>query len=325
MKRMWFASALTNALLTILVPAYAQPVEKVWRIGWLGLDSSMQATRIVAFENGLRDLGYVEGKNISIERRWAEGRFERLPALASELVAARVDVIVTASPPGVRAARQATGTIPIVMMAHEPVRMGFVESLARPGGNITGIAFQDTELSEKRLDLFRQTVPRLSKLAILWNGVEGTDPESLQSIENTAKAMGLQVLSVEVREPKDFAKAIAGVKSWGAQGIVEMASPFITKNRKIFLDLLKTNRLPATCEMRMYVAEGCLMTYSANLDAMFRREAYFVDRILKGASPGDLAVEQPREFEFVINLRTAQQLGLAVPSAIRAQATEVIP
>jgi putative ABC transport system substrate-binding protein len=322
---MWFASALTNALLTILVPAYAQPVEKVWRIGWLGLDSSMQATRIVAFENGLRDLGYVEGKNISIERRWAEGRFERLPALASELVAARVDVIVTASPPGVRAARQATGTIPIVMMAHEPVRMGFVESLARPGGNITGIAFQDTELSEKRLDLFRQTVPRLSKLAILWNGVEGTDPESLQSIENTAKAMGLQVLSVEVREPKDFAKAIAGVKSWGAQGIVEMASPFITKNRKIFLDLLKTNRLPATCEMRMYVAEGCLMTYSANLDAMFRREAYFVDRILKGASPGDLAVEQPREFEFVINLRTAQQLGLAVPSAIRAQATEVIP
>jgi putative tryptophan/tyrosine transport system substrate-binding protein len=325
MKRMWFAGALTNALLTILVPAYAQPVEKVWRIGWLGLDSSMQATRIVAFENGLRDLGYVEGKNISIERRWAEGRFERLPALASELVAARVDVIVTASPPGVRAARQATGTIPIVMIAHEPVRMGFVESLARPGGNITGIAFQDTELSEKRLDLFRQTVPRLSKLAILWNGVEGTDPESLRSIEDAAKAMGLQVLSVEVREPKDFAKAIAAAKSWGAEGMVEMASPFITKNRKIFLDLLKTNRLPATCEMRMYVAEGCLMTYSANLDAMFRREAYFVDRILKGASPGDLAVEQPREFEFVINLRTAQQLGLAVPSAIRAQATEVIP
>jgi putative ABC transport system substrate-binding protein len=323
-KTEWFAGALASVLLIIPLASNAQQAVKVWRIGWLGLDSSMQATRIVAFENGLRDLGYVEGKNISIERRWAEGRFDRLPALASELVAARVDVIVTASPPGVRAARLATGTIPIVMIAHEPVKMGFVESLARPGANITGIAFQDTELSEKRLDLFRQTVPRLSKRAILWNGVEGTDPESLQSIENTAKAMGLQVLSVEVRELKDFAKAIAAAKSWGAQGIVEMASPFITKNRKTFLDLLKANRIPATCEMRLYVAEGCLMTYSANLDAMFRREAYFVDRILKGANPGDLAVEQPRDFEFVINLKAAQELGLTVPPTLLLQATDVI-
>src|SRR6202158_3486794 len=208
MKRKWFAGALASVLLIFPLAADAQQAGQGWRIGWLGLDSSMQATRIVAFESGLRDLGYVEGKNISIERRWAEGRFDRLPELASELVVAHVDVIVTASPPGVRAARHATSTIPIVMIAHEPVRMGFIESLARPGGNITGIAFQDTELSEKRLDLFRQTVPRPSKLAILWNGFEGTDPKSLQSIEDAAKAMGLQVLSVEVREPKDFAKAI---------------------------------------------------------------------------------------------------------------------
>jgi putative ABC transport system substrate-binding protein len=325
MKKEWLAGALATVLSIIPFAIDAQQATKIWRVGWLGLDSSMQATRIVAFENGLRDLGYVEGKNIAIERRWAEGRFDRLPELAAELVAAHVDVIVTASPPGVRAARQATGSIPIVMIAHEPIRMGFVETLARPGGNITGIAFQDTELSSKRLDLFRQTVPRLSKLAILWNGVEGTDPKSLQTIEDTAKAMGLQVLSVEVREPKDFADAIAVAKSWGAQGLVEMASPFITKNRKIFLDLLKANRLPATCEMRMYVAEGCLMTYSGNLDAMFRREAYFVDRIFKGANPAELAVEQPREFEFVINLKTAQELGLAVPPTIRVQATEVIP
>jgi putative ABC transport system substrate-binding protein len=215
MKREWFAGALASVLLIVPLASNAQQEVKVWRIGWLGLDSSMQATRIVAFENGLRDLGYVEGKNISIERRWAEGRFDRLPALASELgpVATRVDVIVTASPPGVRAARHATSTIPIVMIAHELVRMGFVESLARPGGNITGIAFQDTELSSKRIDRFRQTVPRLSKLAILWNGGEGTDPESLRSIEDAAKGIGLQVLSVEVREPKDFAKAIAAAKS----------------------------------------------------------------------------------------------------------------
>ena len=324
MKRDWFSGTLASVLLIIPLAVDAQQAAKVWRIGWLGLDSSMQATRIVALESGLRDLGYLEGKNISIERRWAEGRFDRLPELANELVAAHVDVIVTASPPGVRAAQHATSTIPIVMLVHEPVRMGFVQSLQRPGGNITGIAFQDTELSEKRLDLFRHAVPKLSKLAILWNGAEGTDPKGLQSIEDAAKAMGLQVLSVEVREPKDFAQAIAAAKSWGAQGMVEMASPFITKNRKIFLDLLKANRLPATCEMRLYVAEGCLMTYSADLDAMFRRQAYFVDRILKGANPGDLAVEQPRDFEFVINLKTAQELGLAVPSTLLLQATDVV-
>jgi len=324
MKRVWFCGALASALLTLPLAVDAQQTAKIWRIGWLGLDSSMQATRIVALESGLRDLGYVEGKNISIERRWAEGRFDRLPELANELVAAHVDVIVTASSPGVRAAQRATSTIPIVMLVHEPVRMGFVQSLAKPGGNITGIAFQDTELSEKRLDLFRHALPKLSKLAILWNGAEGTDPKGLQSIEDTAKAMGLQVLSVEVREPKDFAQAIAAAKSWGAQGLVEMASPFITKNRKILLDLLKANRLPATCEMRLYVAEGCLMTYSADLDAMFRRQAYFVDRILKGANPGDLAVEQPRDFEFVINLKAAQDLGLTVPPTLLLQATDVV-
>jgi len=324
MKRVWFCGALASALLTLPLAVDAQQTAKIWRIGWLGLDSSMQATRIVALESGLRDLGYVEGKNISIERRWAEGRFDRLPELANELVAAHVDVFVTASPPGVRAAQRATSTIPIVMLVHEPVRMGFVQSLAKPGGNITGIAFQDTELSEKRLDLFRHALPKLSKLAILWNGAEGTDPKGLQSIEDTAKAMGLQVLSVEVREPKDFAQAIAAAKSWGAQGLVEMASPFITKNRKILLDLLKANRLPATCEMRLYVAEGCLMTYSADLDAMFRRQAYFVDRILKGANPGDLAVEQPRDFEFVINLKAAQDLGLTVPPTLLLQATDVV-
>ena len=324
MKKEWFAGALASVFLIIPLAVDAQQAAKVWRIGWLGLDSSMQATRMVAFESGLRDLGYIEGKNISIERRWAEGRFDRLPTLAAELVAANVDVIVTASPPGARAARNATSAIPIVAILQVQFMMGFVSTLASPGGNVTGIAFQDTELSEKRLDLFRQTIPRFSKVAILWNGAEGGDPKSLQLIEDTAKGMGLQVLRVEVREPKDFTEAIAAAKSWGAQGLVEMASPFITKHRKIFLDALKANRLPATCEMRMYVAEGCLMTYSANLDAMFRREAYFVDRILKGTKPGDLAVEQPREFEFVINQNTAQEFGLTMPPSLLLQATDVI-
>jgi putative ABC transport system substrate-binding protein len=302
----------------------AQSSQKMPRVGWLGMDSTMQATRIVAFKKGLSDLGYVDGKNILIESRWAEGRFDRLPLLAAELVAAHVDVIVTASPAGVRAAQAATKTIPIVMIAHEPVRMGFIDSLSRPGGNVTGIAFQDTELSTKRLDLFRQAVPGLSKLAILWNGVEGTDAKGVQAIEDAAKAMGLQVLSLEVNESRDFAIQLVAAKAWGAQGLVEMSSPFITFNRKIFLDLLKTYKLPATCEMRMYVAEGCLMTYSADLNAMFYREAHYVDRILKGANPGELAIEQPREFEFVINDNTAQALGLTIPTSLRMQATEVI-
>src|SRR5438105_9044548 len=204
MKRVWFCGALASALLTLPLAVDAQQTAKIWRIGWLGLDSSMQATRIVALENGLRDLGYVEGKNISIERRWAEGRFDRLPELANELVAAHVDVIVTASPPGVRAAQRATSTIPIVMLVHEPVMMGFAQTLARPGGNITGIAFQDTDLSTKRIDLFRQAVPGLSKVVLIWNGVEGTLEPSLKAIEDAAKSQGMQVLSLEVKVPGDF-------------------------------------------------------------------------------------------------------------------------
>jgi putative ABC transport system substrate-binding protein len=315
---------LCGLLLTTTFSVGAQPAQKLPLIGWLGMDSSMQATRIVAFKKGLSDLGYVEGKNILIESRWAEGHFDRMDALARELVAAHVDIIVTASPAGVRAARDATRTIPIVMIAHEPARMGIVKSLARPGGNITGIAFQDTDLSTKRLDLFRQAVPGLTKIAILWNGVEGTDPEGVRAIEDAAKAMGLQVLSLEVKESRDFAIQLAAAKAWGAQGLVEMASPFITFNRRLFLDLLKTYKLPATCEMRMYVAEGCLMTYSADLNAMFYREAHYVDRILKGAKPADLAIDQPREFEFVINDNTARELGLTIPTSLRMQATEVI-
>ena len=315
---------LAGILFALSPGAHAQTAGKTAKIGWLGLDSSMQAGRLLAFQRGLRELGYVEGRNIHIEYRFAEGDFGRLPELAAELVALHVDVIVTASPPGVRAARLATSTIPIVMIVHEPVLMGFAETFARPGRNITGIAFQDTDLSTKRIDLFRQAVPGLSRVVLIWNGVEGTLEPSLRAIEHAAKSQGMQVLSLEVKVPSDFAAAIAKAKAWGAQGVVEMASPFITKNRKILLDLLRENRLPATCEMRLYVVDGCLMTYSASLDAMFHREAYYVDRILKGANPGDLAMEQPREFEFVINLKAARELGLTIPQLLLFQANEVI-
>jgi putative ABC transport system substrate-binding protein len=293
------------------------------RIGFLGMDSQMQAPNLTAFLDGMRALGYLEGRNIAIEYRWAEGRFERLADLASELVTLQVDVIVTAAPQPVRAVQRATTTIPIVMSVHDPVGMGFVADLARPGGNITGVAFQDLELSTKRLDLLRLAVPRLSRVAVIWNRTGG-GTAALEAVDASARSLGIQALPLEVRAPGDFAPAISAAKSWGAQGVVQLASPVITYNRGILLELLGLNRLPATCEMRRYVVEGCLMTYSASLPGLFRRLAYFVDRILKGASPADLPIEQPREFECVINLRTAKALGLTLPPSLLLQASETV-
>jgi putative tryptophan/tyrosine transport system substrate-binding protein len=292
-------------------------------VGFLGMDSQMQALRIAAFVDGLRELGYVEGKSIRIEYRWAEGRFDRLPQLAAELVALKPDVIVTAGPPAVRAAQNTTSTIPILITVHDPVGQGFVASLARPGGNITGVTFQDQELSTKRLDLLRQAVPGLTRVALLWNR-EGGGAVTLDVVTAAARSLGFQVLALEVKEPGDFATAVAAAKAWGAQGMVQLASPFITKHRKVLLERLKASQIPASCEMRDYVVDGCLMTYSASIDNLFHRLAHFVDLILKGGNPANIAVEQPREFEFVINLASAKELGLTISPTLRRQATEVI-
>jgi putative ABC transport system substrate-binding protein len=303
--------------------AAAQPSSTARKIGFLGMDSHMQAEWLESFRDELRKLGYVDGRNINIEYRWAEGRFDRLPELASELVALKVSVLVTAAPPAVRALQHATAAIPIVMTAHDPIGLGFAQSFAHPGGNITGVAFQDAEMSLKRLDLLRQAVPHLTRLAIIWNK-EGGGTSAVVAVENAARELGIQTLALEVREPRDFAASVATARSWGAQALAQLASPFITKNRALLLEQLASNRLPATCEMRRYVVEGCLMTYSANLNGMFRRLAYYVDRILRGANPADLPIEQPREFEFVINLKTAGMLGLAVPQVLLLQANEAI-
>ena len=323
-RRHTMLTALASALLlAATLPAEGQRPTAAPHVGFLGMDSVMQAEWLVAFRDELRQRGYVDGQSVVIDYRWAEGRFDRLPAMADELVALKVSVLVTAAPPAVRAAQRATTTIPIVMTAHDPVGMGFVESLAHPGGNITGLAFQDDQLSQKRLDLLRQMVPGLARVAVIWNQ-EGGGTAAPRAVEAAARGLGLQVLVLEVREPRDFATVVATAKSWHAQGLVQLASPFITKNRTILLELLASNHLPATCEMRRYVAEGCLMTYSANLAGMFRRMAYYVDRILKGAHVADLPVEQPREFELVINLKTARDLGLTVPQILLLQANETI-
>lgn len=319
MRRRKFVALLGGAAVAWPLAARGQSVP---RIGFLGMDSAMQAQRVAAFTDGLRGLGYVDGKNIIIGYRWAEGRFDRLPELARELVALRVSVIVTAAPPAVRAAREATTTIPIVMSIHNPVGQGFVASLARPGGNITGIAFQDAELSTKRLSYLRDAVPGLQRVAILWNR-EGGGTDTVEVVESAAKTLGLQTRAFEVRDVvAELPATIKAAKTWGAQGLIELASPLFTLNRKLLMEELAANRMPGTCELREYVVDGCLMTYSADLNAIFRQMASFVARILKGANPADLAIEQPREFEFVINKRTADALGLRIPKSLQVQMTE---
>ncbi len=323
MKRPHAVAFAACMLLAVTVAAVAQRPAAPPTIGFLGMDSRMQGLRVDAFRDELRRLGYVEGKTIIIETRFAEGDFKRLPELARELVAQDVKVIVTAAPPAVRAAQAATTTIPIVMLVHDPVGMGFAETLARPGRNITGVAFQDTELSTKRLDLLRQAIPNLTRVAVLWNRAGGGEA-GVKVVTDAAKALGMELLPLQVDGPGEFARAIADAKRWSAQAVLQMAAPMFTLNRKALVDLLNANRLPASCELREYVADGCLMTYSADLNRLFGDMARFVDRILKGAKPSDLAIEQPRDFDFVINLTTAKALGVMIPASLRLQATDVI-
>jgi putative tryptophan/tyrosine transport system substrate-binding protein len=322
-RRRWIF-ALAALVLACGAALYAwQRREPVRRIGFLGMESAMQATRVAAFRDGMRSLGYIEGRNLIVEYRSAEGDFGRLPALAQDLVRQDLEVIVTAAPPPVRALQQATTRIPIVMSVHDPVGMGFARSLAHPGGNITGVAFQDWELSTKRLDLFRGVVPNLGKVAIVWNEAGG-GARTLTAVEDAARSMGIATRAFEVRGPDEIANVVAAAKAWGAQGIVQLASPVITANRERLLAALAEHRMPASCELRLYVEEGCLMTYSADLDAMFREMAAITARILKGARPQDLAIVQPREFDFVINMRTAEALGLVIPEVIQLQTTDRI-
>jgi putative tryptophan/tyrosine transport system substrate-binding protein len=311
------------AFLLVAVAGHAQDAATVRRIGFIGMDSGMQAARLEAFREGMRQQGYREGGNLVIEVRWADGRFDRLPALANELVARKVEVIVTAAPPAVRAAKNATTKIPIVMIVHDPVGMLLAESLAHPGGNITGIAFQDAELSTKRVDLLRAVVPNLKRLAIIWNLAGGGD-ESVKAVQHVAALAGIETRAMEIREPVDIAAAVGDAKAWGAQAVIQLASPFITLNRRLLMEALAQYRMPASCEMGLYVQEGCLMTYSADLSGMFRDLSPFVAAILKGAKAADLPIQQPREFELVVNLRTAETLGLTIPAVVKLQMTNTV-
>ena len=321
----------TLALGLILAPlaAAAQQATKVHRVGRLtesggnlpsGPDPSFEA-----FRQGLRDLGYVEGQNLVIEDRDAEGRAERLPDLAAELVRLKVDVMVVAGTPGTRAVQHATRTIPIVgVILADPIGTGFAASFARPGGNITGLAVQNADLSTKRLELLKEAVPGATRIAVLWDIGNPASASSVRAMAEPARSLGLQLHLLEVQGPKDFDSAFDAAHKGRAQALVEMGSPLFAAHRKTIGDLVAKSRLPAVCAQRVFVVEGCLMAYGPSYVDMWRRAATYVDKILKGASPADLPIEQPTKFELVINLKTAQALGLTIPPTLLFQADEVI-
>jgi ABC-type uncharacterized transport system substrate-binding protein len=317
---------LALVILTAPLVAHAQPSTKVYRIGWLSPGSALSSRAYIeAFQQSLRDLGYIEGQNMAVEYRYAEGKAERLPELAAELVHLTMDVLVTAGSPATQAVQHATSTIPIVGVAlADPLGTGFAASFARPGGNITGLAFQNADLSTKRLELLTEAVPGVTRVAVLWDSHFPASPSAVRAAEEAARALGVQIHLLEVQGPEDFARVVAAATRERAQALFQVASPLFSTHSETFIDLVAKSRLPATCETRPFVVAGCLMTYGPSFPDMYRRAAYYVDRILKGAKPGDLPIEQPMKFELVINLKTAQALGLTIPPTLLFQADEVI-
>ena len=311
--------------LTVALAAEAQRPAKIPRVGVLRVDSPPQQT-LDEFRQGLRELGYVEGQNIALEIRSAEERFERLPALAAELVHLKVDVIVTHSISGIQAAREATSTIPIVMgRMGDADGYGFVASLARPVGNITGLSFQSDALSGKWLELLKEALPSLSRVAVLWETTSSV--KQLRAIESFARSIGVQLHVLEVHGPEDFDGAFAAAQTAQAEALVILASIVFTTHRQHLAELAAIHRLPAIYYNRRFAEGGGLLSYGpkeSDPSWGWQRAAVYVDKILKGAKPADLPVEQPTRFELVINFKTAKALGLTIPATLLLQADEVI-
>jgi putative tryptophan/tyrosine transport system substrate-binding protein len=322
MRKTFASVALCALLLALSFPARAQQPKKVPRIGYLGGASpSADAARVEAFRQGLRELAYVEGKNIVIEYRYAEGKLDRLPALAAELVRLTVDIIVSAGPQSTRAAKEATNTIPIVMTNEgDPVGTGFVASLAQPGGNITGLSTLAPELSGKRLELLKEIVPKLSRVAVLGDPNNPGTAQSLRETELAAGAFGVKLQYLDVSDPKDIATAFQAATKGRAEAVLVLQSAVLASQRT---QIIKS-RLPAIYDRREFVDDGGLMSYGTNLADLARRAATYVDKILKGAKPADLPVEQPTKYELVINLKAAKQIGLTIPPNVLGRADKVI-
>jgi putative ABC transport system substrate-binding protein len=326
MSKKIFFVALTTILVALCSSAAAQQPKKIPRIGYLtGASLSGQLARTEAFRQGLRELGYVEGNNIVIEWRYAEGKFDRLPALAAELVRLKVNIIVTGGSNITSAAKQATSTIPIVMTNDgNPVANGFVASLSRPGGNITGLSALRPEISGKQLELLKEIVPGLSRVAVLGNSTSPANVQILREIELTAKGFGVRPQFLDVLDSKDIETAFRAASKGRAEAVLAVGSSILNSHRTQVIELAVKSRLPAIYNQRLYVEDGGLMTYGANLLDLDRRAATYVDRILKGAKPADLPVEQPTKFEFIINLKAAKQIGLTIPPNVLVRADRVI-
>jgi len=323
MKKNIFCVALGPLLFALCVSAQAQRPTKIPQIGILiAASTSFYSARVEALRQRLRELGYVEGKNIVIEYRYAEGKLERLPDLAAELVRLKVNVIVTAPTQAALAAKQVSATTPIVFtdIASDPTKIGLVSSLARPGGNITGLNVMAPDLDVKRLELLKEAFPKVARVALLW----GSRANLFTELEPAAKALGLKLQSLPVQSPDDFERAFARAKRDGAQALITTPNPVINTQQRQVLDFAATNRLPAMYQTPEWVEAGGLMSYAPNFTDMWRRAADYVDKILKGVKPGDIPVEQPRAFEFLINLKTAKQIGLAIPPNVLARADKVI-
>src|SRR2546427_2922141 len=306
--------------------AEAQQPKKVPRIGYLnpGSSPSRPDPRIEAFQLGLRELGYVEGKDIVIERRYAEARLDRLREMARDLVHLKVDVIFAVGTPSVEAAKDATQTIPIVISSGDPVGSGHVASLARPGGKITGLTNLTPELAGKRLELLKETVPKLSRVAVLWNPDSPASALRMREAEVAARSLHLELHSAEARSPNDLESAFSAMKRERAGALITLRGPLIVNQLNRIVDLAANRRLPAMYDDRSNVQAGGLMSYGANQADLDRRAAIYVDKIFKGAKPADLPVEQPTKFELIINLKTAKQIGLTIPPNVLARADKVI-
>ena len=326
MRRREVISLLGGAATAWPLAARAQQAAKVYRIGFLGNSTAaLEADLVGPFREGLRDLGYVEGQNILIEYRWAEGEYERFPALTAELIALRVDVIVTAGTPASLAVQKAATSIPLVMIAvGDPVATGLVASLGRPGGNITGLTSISSEMAGKRLELLREVVPKLSHVAVLWNAASPIQVIDERETRAAAQALGMKMLSLGVRSREEIEDALTTIVREQPGALLVLADRLFLHHRTRIMDFAAQRRLPGVHAYRELVEAGGLMSYGPSYADMHRRAASYVDRILKGSKPADLPVQAPVKFEFVINLKAANALGLAIPPMLLGRADEVI-
>jgi putative ABC transport system substrate-binding protein len=329
MKNIFIHLALSAVLFALSYSASAQQPKKVYRIGYLSpSDPATESTRFEAIRLALRELGHIEGQNIATEYRYSEGKRDRLPELAAELVRLKVDIIVvTGGAAWIRAAKNATKTIPIVMIGvgNDPVEEGLVESLARPGGNVTGLTLLTGELGGKRLELFKEAVPKVGRVAVLYDPATPVNVHEMKEVlPVAARALGLTLRFWEVRAADGFERVFAALNKERPDGLYVSGGPLMGANGKRIADFALKSRLPSMYNRKESVEAGGLMSYAADLADSYRRVAYYVDKILKGAKPADLPVEQPTKFELIINLKTAKQIGLAIPQRVLGRADRVI-